>query len=229
MLLQDNRYLRINPENAGEPVAIRVKHVASGTTRFIGEPFEYIDNTNDNTMQWAAEANEASPVFRVWDEGLCLDNGDACNTSDAGACDSGANGPCEPAPINVFGCIIVPSTFPGTGEEYEIQAIAEGCDLNDELNFSDPLTLFTTRYGDVFGVPVGPNGVPTPPNNSTDTIDALGILQAFRGDLGTGRYIYDIEPEVPDRMINILDVLFALEGFQGIPYIGFFSAPQDCP
>lgn len=196
-----NRYLRINPENAGQRVALRVKHVPTGTTRFVSSPFQYLDNSLTGTMQWAAEA-VAGPLFRVWTE----------------------------APINVFSCIIVPSNFPGTGEEYQVQAIADGRDPNNESDYSPPLTLHTTRYGDVYEhAPWGGSGYPTPPDDTVNIVDVVGVLSAFTAAPWTARSAYDIEPEVPDRAINITDVVHSLNGFQGLPYTDSFRAPPDCP
>jgi len=130
----------------------------------------------------------------------------------------------NPGLVHVYSGAIVPN---GT---YEVQTVAGLCaptmcsDLGP-LVFSDPLTLSTSKWGDVVGhcqqTPC------SPPNAITEIIDVVTILNRFSNTGGASKPRTDIGPDLPDLLVQIDDVTRALDGFTGKPYPFPFTPP--CP
>jgi len=102
------------------------------------------------------------------------------------------------------------------GGTYLIQVIDERCEVDDEARFSDPLEVATSVCGDIARPFFG--GWP-PPDDSVDVpFDIVPILDKFSilpGAPITGRV--DLEPSLPDQLINIGDAVIALDAFRGMP------------
>lgn len=116
-----NRYLSVQPGNAGQRVALRVKLVAvngfpafNGEVRWVGPPANYPESSSPATFK--GSALQCSPHFQEW----------------------GAS-----PLIRVFGAEVLP------GSTYEVQAINENCDPGFEDSFSTALMLQTGKFGDV--------------------------------------------------------------------------------
>lgn|GEM_PF-1955560 len=122
--------------------------------------------------------------------------------------------------IHAFGCEVVPAA------SYAIRATM------DEIVYSDPLAVDTTPaplpkfFGDVVGGFDGSTWLP--PNGTANIDDAVAVIQGFQ-ELPSMAHPtrLDLHPEVPNRIININDVLMTILGFTGVPYP--FSDPMNCP
>ncbi len=115
------------------------------------------------------------------------------------------------------------------GHTYFVQAIAEGHDINDEANYSAPLTLRTTGfYGDVTGSVVG-----APPDGIRNFKDISAAVRGFQSLQAEPKVWLDLQggtaaPEIPDFSdISFADINWAVKGFQGAEYP--LAAPCDCP
>jgi hypothetical protein len=124
--------------------------------------------------------------------------------------------------VHIYGDAIVP------GGSYEIQAITVGCAADVEENFSTPLDIGTSRWGDLVGhcatVPC------TPPNGTVDvTTDVTAVLDKFKNlPDAPSKTRCDLEPEEVDLLINISDVTYCLDAFRGFSY-PFDTVPSPCP
>ncbi len=124
--------------------------------------------------------------------------------------------------IHVFDETIVP------GATYRLQVVDSACDLSADNSFSSPVFMATSQWGDVTA------GCATPPCSPPDgrvdvTTDVTAILAKFRNTGEAPRKARaDIEPALPDLMVNISDVTFALDAFRGHSYP--FQPPSNpCP
>ncbi|MGB0714526.1 MAG: hypothetical protein ACPGXK_01525 [Phycisphaerae bacterium] len=110
---------------------------------------------------------------------------------------------------------------------YAIQAIQAGCDISDPLSYSTPLALPTNlNWGDVAGSAV--QGIPQPPEGATNFIDIqfciLGFQMAPNAPPATW---LDVDPDVPNGIINLADAFRVVVAFQNgsvYPYAG----PVSC-
>ncbi len=206
-----NRYLTINPQNAGVNTALRVRLVssqqfpgASDSWWWVGTPTAYCESGGLTTPP--CDSVPGVPSQQFFSSGL------KCNSH---CMDWGAlSGLLHIGDIN-----IVPDA------EYEIQAVACGCDMTDEGSFSDPLPVLTSRHGDTLddcaACPCGD------PDGAINVIDCLGVIARFvNAPCAPLKTRVDLEPAVPDRQINTPDILECIAGFQGLPYS--FSAPSSC-
>lgn len=123
--------------------------------------------------------------------------------------------------VHVYHELIVPN---GT---YNIQVIGEECNLAIPEDFSAPLTISTSIWGDILmdctSIPCGP------PDDSVDVVtDVTGILDKFKNSPGSpAKSRSDLEPGLIDLLVNISDVTFSLNGFQGEQYP--FDPPVQGP
>lgn len=129
--------------------------------------------------------------------------------------------------IHVFHEEIVPDAM------YEITAIAQGCDGDDENSYSAPLTLVTGKWGDVVrDCTTCPCTAPQGVANITDVSALVDKFQNLNcAPIKARCDLVGIPPtdaEV-DQIVSILDVTACLQGFQGLPY-PFAPAPDPpCP
>jgi len=128
---------------------------------------------------------------------------------------------------------IVPAAQPPGGvfipAIYEVQAIGCECEYDNEANYSAPFTMTTSIWGDLVGtcavIPCSPpEGVV---NMATDVTACLDKFRNLEGAVLKSRA--DIEPNLPDGLVNISDVTYVLDAFRGFPYP--FEGPNSgrCP
>ena len=124
--------------------------------------------------------------------------------------------------VHVFGRNIVP------GGTYELREVNVQCALSDATALAAPLVMTTSKWGDtVSDCQTSPCG---PPDGSVDvTTDIVSILNKFRALPGAPvKSRVDLEPDVPDLVINITDLTRALAAFRGAAY-PFTPSPAPCP
>lgn len=125
-------------------------------------------------------------------------------------------------PVHVFGEVIVP------GGTYRIQAIERACAPDVEENYSVPFPAVTSGWGDVVGnCAASPC---TPPDGVVNvTTDVTATLDKYRNLRGAPRKARcDLEPALPDHLINIADVTYGVDAFRGFDY-PFGDVPTPCP
>jgi len=122
--------------------------------------------------------------------------------------------------IHAYGCEVVPAAT------YAVRATIDG------VEFSEPLMVDTTPapapkfWGDVVGPFDGTSW--SPANGIANIDDAVAEIQGFQELPSMAHKTWlDLHPEIPNRLININDVLAAIIGFRGDPYP--YSNPMDCP
>ncbi len=206
-----NRYLTFVPTNPGLDTALQVKLIESeefpeavGATWWVGPPDVYCEN--------GAEVNapctpaEGIPSSTFLSSSLqcaqhCMDWGSPGETLHVGD-------------INV-----VP------GAVYRVRAINCGSDPDEATNYSLPLPVATSQWGDTIltceGCPCGP------PEGIVNIIDCKGVVDRFvSAPCAPLKSRVDLEPAIPDRQINITDALQCVRAFQGVPYD--LSVPVGC-
>ena len=125
-----------------------------------------------------------------------------------------------PAVVHVGDCGIIPAA------SYDVRTTING------LFFSDPLALATIaepapkHWGDCVGPFDGAEW--TAPDAEVSMDDIMAAVQSFK-QLPTAPPLtwVDIDPEVPNLVLNFTDILRIVHGFQGEPYP--FSDPVACP
>jgi subtilisin family serine protease len=123
--------------------------------------------------------------------------------------------------VHVFDPSVVPSGA------YAVQAIDESCSLDSEVNFSPPLSLRTSRWGDVVSnCATNPCG---PPDNVVNiTTDAVSVANKFGNRLGApDKPRVDMEPGLVDQLVNITDLTRCLDAFRGLAYPFAGPPPAD--
>ncbi|UCC31800.1 MAG: hypothetical protein JSU86_05885 [Phycisphaerales bacterium] len=122
------------------------------------------------------------------------------------------------------------------GAVYDVQAINCNCDFGNEVHYSAPLTITTSRWADLVGTcaiipctsPDGSVGIPT---------DVTACLDKFKNLAGAVlKSRADIEPNLPDWSVNISDVTYVLDAFRGFIYppaqtppAPGWTGPDGCP
>jgi hypothetical protein len=127
-------------------------------------------------------------------------------------------------PLHLTGDAIVP------GAVYESQVIDCSCDLEDEAAYSAPLTITTSAWCDLVRdcttLPC------TPPDGIVNiTTDVTAILDKFKNLPGSVMKVRaDVEPNIPDFLVNITDVTHCLDCFLGATYPSYgWAGPTGCP
>ncbi len=200
-----SRFLSLTPQSAGDVTALRVTlsglpapfQAFNGTSRWVGQPVDMTELAG--STDGTLPTSKFAPL--------------SCNPV---LMDFGAEGT-----IHVYGDGIVP------GGSYSVQSIGASC-LNDGLEeYSSPLTLTTSIWGDVVGdCTVAPC---TPPNGVVDvTFDVVALLDKFQNFGGAvAKARSDISPGLPNGKIDIVDVAVAVDAFRGLPYP--YGGPANCP
>ena len=244
-----NRYVSILGGDAGRSQAIRLRFVDLpppfdvwnfanlGTNFFVGEPFKLCENSGQTRRQVLLDQGEdcapAGGLSRewFWAAPLVCDKGAANFMDWHGRCDgdtcvAGLNigssctidDDCQDV-VHLYHEGLVPDGV------YDVQAIVDGCSLQEESSYSTPLSVTQGKWGDVCGP--GPGGVCTAVADGMVDItqDVVGLLDKFANINDIQKARADIEPgdnginNGPDFKVNIArDVLFALEAFSGFPY-----------
>jgi len=106
---------------------------------------------------------------------------------------------------------------------YELQVIDCTCDPADEANYSAPLSITTSRWGDL----VGMNNA-QPPNGTVDFVDVSGVVDKFKNSAGAPiKSRTDVAPDVPNRVVDFVDIPGVVDAFRGRPYP--YNGPDECP
>lgn len=128
-----------------------------------------------------------------------------------------------------FGMIHVTHEGIIPGAIYEVKEIHAGCDAMVEVNYSGPLSIPTSRWGDVCGTFT--QGTWSAPDGRIDvTTDVIAVLEKFRNvprALIKARAENDFR-EV-DFKINITGISRILDAFRGLGYPFFPSGTDPCP
>ena len=109
---------------------------------------------------------------------------------------------------------------------FAVQEIKGGCPSADEANYSEAIEVSLPVWGDMVSdcetIPCGP------PDGQVDIItDVTSALDKFKNAEGAPKKVrVDLEPGLPDGLINLSDVTFALNGFRGDTYP--FTPPAPC-
>ncbi len=212
----NNRYLSFVPQNSGRQTAIRVTLIGSsdfpavvGKSWWVGPPTTYCENSG----QSVPPAGGCGPA-----PGLPASTLLSADLQCSMHCmDWDGLG----AEIHVGDREIVP------GATYRVEAIDCACDPTVPGHFSPALTIGTPQWGDITGTCA--TCPCTVPDASVDvTTDVTALLSKFKNvacAVVTARA--DLEPDVPDRLVNISDVTRGLDAFRGRSYP--LSAPSPCP
>ena len=102
--------------------------------------------------------------------------------------------------------------------------VTQGCAVQTEAAFSQPLTLAT---GPVWGDLVGNDGE-APPDGDADVLDVAAVVDAIMevpGSLDVPQA--DLFPEQTDLVVNVLEVSSVVDAVLGAGYP--FDGPPGCP
>lgn len=195
-----NRYLSFMPTNYRYRSAVRVRfvdlpepfHVLNNKTMWMGKPQEVSENAGKVIP---AEA-PGFPTF--WAAKL--------------QCDPYYEDWTGTGVVHLYHNFIVP------GGTYEVQGIMEIDDPDIEANYSVPLEVKLSRWGDVARDFV--DGVWRPPDGSVGIIpDVVPLVDKFRNVSGAPiKARCDLEPSEPDRLVNISDAVCVIDAFRGYSY-----------
>ncbi len=207
--LDKSRYLSFVPPPAVEPIAIRLKLVSllnpSGGLP-VGSPdlsaFEGQTRWIGAPAEFTDSPNQGTTYF-------------AANTS------------CNPVcldwsafdRVQIYGGEIVPNSI------YEIQAIRCTCDVNVESDFSAPLTLTTSHWGDVTEQFLSEFAIVQP-----DFVDITAIVAKFLDSPGAiPKARTQLQPNLvrPDAPVDFKDISADVGAFLNGVYP--FTGPCTCP
>ena len=129
------------------------------------------------------------------------------------------------------------------GAVYDVQAIDCICNINDPANYSPPLTITTSGWGDLVrdcttcpcGAPDGTVGIVTDVTAALDKFKNLRPPSVLCDAVIKPRA--DVEPNFPDWLVNISDVTQMIDAFRGctysnvprFPFCTVWSGPDGCP
>ncbi|MGB2985568.1 MAG: right-handed parallel beta-helix repeat-containing protein, partial [Phycisphaerae bacterium] len=208
VVVEKNRYISFIPANTGQQTALRVTLTSSalfpgdvGMQWWVGSPGP-VSEAAGSTGSTPPPTFMAAELQSTWH---CMD------WSTVGL-------------LDVSGCEVHP------GATYDVQAIDCTCDPSNAANYSDPLSITASLWGDVVGdCSVTPC---TPPNGVVNFDDISSLVDKFRNLAGAPRKARaDIAGEppvgIPDRLVNFVDISYDVDAFRGLPYP--FDGPSDCP
>ncbi|UCC31103.1 MAG: hypothetical protein JSU86_02270 [Phycisphaerales bacterium] len=216
------RYISMEPGNPGRLTALRVTMTTipppyggfSGTQCWVDEPATYCENAG-------VVSPPCPPVQPAADfVGASLGGTPHCmDWSTVGV-------------LHVSDDDVVP------GAVYDVQAIDCDCDFSNEADYSAPLTITTSIWGDAVrncavypcGPPDGIVGIPTDVTALLDKFKNLGP-PAFNPAIIKSRA--DLDMNIPNRRVDISDVTFCLDAFRGVTYPPLppaqWPGPDGCP
>ena len=211
-----NRFLSFVGANPGEQTAIRVTFgnlpppfdALNWTTMWVGPPQQTCENAGQDSIPAGGCGPAPGLPSRTF---------------------TSASLKCEPHYIDwtTQGTVHVYSEWVVPDGIYYLEAIKEGADIQVDYNYSVPLIVHTSIWGDlVSNCTTTPCG---PPDGSIDVVtDVTAALDKFRNLTGAPiKARCDLEPHVPDLIINISDVTYVLDAFRGDPY-PFTPGPTPC-
>jgi len=152
------------------------------------------------------------------------------DTSQPGLTFMGASLQCQPyyqdwtttGLLQIFGGEVIP------GGEYEVQVIEDGCDLDFASSYSQPLTIFGAKFGDVVEPFAGdPSGPPQP-----DFKDIAAVVQKFTAKPGApikARAQFEPNSVIPSRPVDFKTIAHDVAAFTGTSYSAINIGPCDCP
>ena len=115
---------------------------------------------------------------------------------------------------------------------YDLQAIRQGCGTASESNFSAPLTVGTSAFGNIAGPfdSIFQRWSDPEPDGTVDiTTDVIAAIAKFGNRPGSPMKVrIDLDPETPDFKINIIDIVRILDAFRGLPYPFAPSTTDPC-
>ncbi|UCC31529.1 MAG: hypothetical protein JSU86_04475 [Phycisphaerales bacterium] len=217
------RYISMEPGNPERLTALRVTMNTipppysgfSGTKCWVGEPATYCEN-----------AGVVSPPCPP-----------ATPTTDFVGASLGGTPHCMDwstvGVLHVSDDDIVPNAV------YDVQAIDCDCDFGNEADYSAPLRITTSIWGDAVrncavypcGAPDGLVGIPTDVTAVLDKFKNLGPPLPFQPAIIKSRA--DLDMNIPNRRIDISDVTFCLDAFRGVTYPPLppaqWPGPDGCP
>ncbi|MBI1825249.1 MAG: trypsin-like peptidase domain-containing protein [Planctomycetes bacterium] len=207
---EKNRFLSIVPGHAGSRTAIRV---ALYSLHHPDPPYADSSTTGlsdeESSVRWVGQLSIHADV-----------NG---NTFHA------AQLQCEPffadwgsmGEVQIYGTEIIPSS------DYVIDSIFEFCDLNNFANYSSPLGLRTTRWGDI----TAPFQMPAPAELTQPNVqDVAAMIATFRTDpaaIPKSRALLQPALVNPEAPISVLDIAAVIDAFRGAAYD--LEPPSHCP
>lgn len=256
-----NRYISVKAGDPGRSQAIRVTFVSlpppfdvwNCMQFFVGQPHEACENSGKGLETDPLDCPAALPTDRFWaaplechnvsvpgDPPLFMDWHGRCYR---GLCVGGlepeaecsVDDDCQKV-IHLYSEGIIPSKYLGDPAIYDIQAIDETCSLEDESNYSAPLTMTQARWGDICG---GTSSAPC--TGAADgvvdvTHDVLGVLDKFANVNNLQKTRADIEPgdfednNGPDFKVQVAkDVILTLDAFLGDSYPFTPDPNGPCP
>ena len=201
-----NRYMAVS---GGEPGLLQALRV---TFADLPAPLDVLNGT----QMWIDNPHEISELPSV------SDNTPPTFAAATLTCDSVF------ADWSVHGVIQVYHEAIVAGGTYRVQAVNATCDTANELSYSDSFDMTMARWGDLVGGFVA--GSWEVPDGSVDVAtDVIAVLDAFGGAAtAPSKSRADLEPALPDHIINITDAVVILDAFAGAAYP--FSAPASpCP
>jgi len=227
-----NRYLRVEapPSSGGAgPEALRVRFVALNGYEIPAQDFLYV-----GLPIAAPEEDSAKP-------GLTF-------TAAPLSCDPVFHEWSGEGAVAIYGGEIIP------GSVYEVQRAGVGCsNLSDETCWSDPVTITTLKYGDIWTLFAGPSNPPQPDFN-----DIAAMVRKFQssgskcvGGSNDGLLCSDdaacpggtcditaplkatsqLQPNAvfPLRPIDFKDIAADVAAFAGSSYAAINAGPCTCP
>lgn len=210
-----NRYIALRPQNAGIDSALRVTlaslhhpdppNVTSTPPDLSGlegeirwvGPPSTCTDSPNHGTSFKCAKLQCSPEFRDWSADL------------AGAT------------LYVTGSAVAPSS------RYDVQAIADGCDVGDEADYSTALTISTARWGDV----AAPFQEPSPAGLGQPNVIDIGSQVDKLKDIAAAI----IKPHAqlqaadvdPAGNVTIIEVGFTVDAVKGFAYP--YGIVQTCP
>ena len=206
-----NRYLSFSYGEVGRSHAVRVTFadlpaphdVLNGTTMWVGTPA----TLSENSGVAGASGAPGFPTFLA------------------------ARLQCDPffADWGLFETVHVHHQGIVPGGLYSVQVIDEACGGASENDYSEPLELTTSRWGDVTGVFQDDRW--SAPDGSIDFItDILSALDKFSNRPGAPiKARIDLEPAILDFVVNISDIVLLLDAFRGLGYPFGAGVAPSCP
>jgi hypothetical protein len=125
-------------------------------------------------------------------------------------------------PIHIGDRFIVPAAT------YDVQSIAEGCDIADESSYSAAVVIPTVlEWGDVVGALV--SGAWTPSDNIVNFVDIQAAVNGFQMAANAAPLSWlDVHPAQPNRVINFADIQAIVNSFQR-PHASYpYAGPSGC-
>jgi len=219
-LYQKCRYISLLPQNLGADSAIRVTfmdlpdpyNVWNGVQMWVGPQTEYCENSGQSTPppEGCGPSPGLAPTFLA-SSLQCKPYFADWNTTRA---------------LHLYHEGIVPAAV------YEVQAIEFGLDTSVEENYTAPLELTTSIWGDLLSncttIPCGP-----PDGSIGMTTDVVSMVDKYQNSLcailqSRADLIAIDGGPVPDQRTTMLDIVSTLDAFRGAAY-PFSPGPLPCP